>query len=75
MMEVKGQVVERLLVRQSRALFALARLLVGDQKAALSKPDGIAFLLEALGCYTLLIAEDLSSENAPTEGDANGDNR
>lgn len=58
----KAEIAERLLLRQSRALFTLARLLNGDRESALAQFDGLSYLLEALACHTLLLA-DADAEN------------
>lgn len=60
----------RLLTRQSKALFTLARLLLGDRQGALAQVDGLVYLLEALACYTLVLAD--SADEASNEK-ANGD--
>jgi len=70
----RGKVVGQLIERQARALFTLARLLRGDRDNALAQIDGLAYMLEALSGYTLILAngvDSVDSERKDGDGDEN----
>jgi hypothetical protein len=57
----RGKVVGQLIERQAKALFTLARLLKGDRENALAQLDGLAFVLEALSGYALILPMGLTA--------------
>jgi len=67
----KGKVVGQLIEKQARALFTLARLLRGDRDNALAQIDGLAYMLEALSGYTLILADGVDSERKDGDSDGN----
>ena len=71
----RGKVVGQLIERQARALFTLARLLTGDRENALAQLEGLAYILEALSGYTLILADGVDSVDSAErkDGDSDGD--
>ncbi len=57
----RSKVIGQLMEKQARALFTLARLLKGDRENALAQLDGLAYILEALSGYTLILANGVDS--------------
>ena len=69
----KGKVVGQLIEKQARALFTLARLLKGDRENALAQLDGLAYILEALSGYTLILADGVDAvDSERKDGDSDG---
>jgi len=68
----RGKVVGQLIERQARALFTLARLLRGDRDNALAQIDGLAYMLEALAGYTLILSDGVDSVDSERK-DGDGD--
>ena len=71
----RGKVVGQLIERQATALFTLARLLKGDRENALAQLDGLAYILEALSGYTLVLADGADAVDSAErkDGNSNGD--
>jgi len=67
----RGKVVGQLIERQAKALFTLARLLKGDRENALAQLDGLAFVLEALSCYALILADGVDCLEERDDDDGN----
>jgi len=67
----RGKVVGQLIERQSKALFTLARLLKGDRENALAQLDGLAFVLEALSGYALILADGVDCLEERDDDDGN----
>jgi len=68
----RGKAVRQLIERQSKALFTLARLLLGDRGNALAQLQGLAYLIEALSCYTLILADGID-DIEKKDGDSDED--
>jgi len=68
----RGKVVGQLLERLARALFTLARLLKGDRDNALAQLDGLAYILEALSGYTLIL-DGIDAVDSERDGDGDDD--
>jgi len=69
----RGKVVGQLLERLARALFTLARLLKGDRDNALAQLDGLAYILEALSGYTLILTNGIDAVDSERDGDGDDD--
>lgn len=67
----RGKVVGQLIERQAKALFTLARLLKGDRENALAQLDGLAFVLEALSGYALILADGVDYLEERDDDDGN----
>lgn len=67
----RGKVVGQLIERQAKALFTLARLLKGDRENALAQLDGLAFVLEALSGYALILADGVDCSEERDDDDGN----
>jgi hypothetical protein len=67
----RGKVVGQLIERQAKALFTLARLLKGDRENALAQLDGLAFVLEALSGYALILTDGVDCLEERGDDDGN----